>query len=378
MNLGADNIMQGFGLRPGRQNMDNRIQMFSSWSLVKRSLKKLPFEIDYYLKGRVNEISLYPNNPIIVISDSSYVIPFGVEFSVYFIDEEAFQIFIEDKSFYNFNVQAKYGELIDGGRFKFRVEKNPSSWYSTINDKTIYFKFNKEEVLVRNFRNRLEINQPTIESTIIEISLSGTNPKKDVDFLSKLVGEYLATNLNKKNYEADRTIKFIDDQLKDISDSLIIAEDRLQDFRSQNRVMDISEQGSRVMEQAVRLEDERARLMIENDYYKYLNDYLSKDDQSDQVIAPSTMGISDPMIISLVGQLAELQAEYYSLGAGGKNPLQVNLSVRIQNTRKALLETLKGIIRTNDYAINENQTRLRGINRQAESLPVTERKLLGN
>ena len=131
------------------------------------------------------------------------------------------------------------------------------------------------------------------------------------------------------------------------------------------------------MEQAVRLEDERARLMIENDYYAYLDDYLSKENQSDQVIAPSTMGISDPMIITLVGQLAELQAEYYSLGAGGKNPLQVNLSVRIQNTRRALLETLKGIIRSNDYAINENQTRLRELNRQAESLPVTERKLLG-
>ncbi len=65
----------------------------------------------------------------------------------------------------------------------------------------------------------------------------------DMVFLSRLIDVFINNNLERKNKEAERTIKFTDDQLNGISESLSITEDKLQKFRSRNRVMDISAQG---------------------------------------------------------------------------------------------------------------------------------------
>ena len=246
-----------------------------------------------------------------------------------------------------------------------------------LGENNFYFLFRNPERLIINYQNRLEINKLSKEGTMVVINIEGINYREDKDFLSKLIEEFLTSNLNKKNYEADRTIKFIDAQLKGISDSLLIAENKLQEFRSKNRVMDISAQGSQVLEQAVRLEDEKSMLLIQADYYKYLNDYLSNEQIKDRVIAPSTIGISDPSLVRLVEQLSLLQAEYLSLGGGVRNPMNANLEVRINNTKEALIETLNSIIRNNNYAIDENRARLRELNLKAEALPETERKLLG-
>ena len=84
-------------------------------------------------------------------------------------------------------------------------------------------------------------------------------------------------NLERKNNKAEYTIKFIDDQLASISESLSITEDKLHKFRSRNWVMDISVQGQQIIDQAMNLENVRARLVIESNHYEYLADYLSKD-----------------------------------------------------------------------------------------------------
>ena len=372
-----DNIMQGIGLRPRRQNLENQVQLLSSWSMSHKCISELPFGVNYYEKNRFNSSDLYPSIPFHVISENTDSLPYGIEFSIYFIDEKNFHIITEENEFFTFNKKGGFGESLDGGNFNFSIQKDNKYWQPGIINRTLYFKFLSSHDINKSFRDRLDIVQQGMESTTILLSIEGAEWRKDLDYLSKLIEVFETSNLNKRNHEADRTIQFIDEQLSDITDSLLIAEDKLQEFRSQNRVMDISEQGSQVLEQAIRLEDERARLMIENDYFTYLNEYLSLEETVDQVIAPATMGISDPMVVSLVGQLAELQSEYYSLGAGGKNPIQINLSIRIQNTKRALQETLKGILRSNNYAIEENRTRLGVLNRQAESLPITERKLLG-
>ena len=234
--------MKGFGLRPGMKNLDNQIQVLYSYALAEKCLQELSFGIDYYTRDRVNMESLYPHNPIIVTPDNASILPYEIEFEINFISEDSFEISAEENDYFQFNEEGTIGELLDGGQFKFRIERSPGYWHSNVVNKTIYFSFHSTEYLLKGIRNRLNIESVTNEGSTIELSLEGINWKKDIDFLTKLIEVFQRNNLEEKNLEADRTIKFIDDQLKDISDSLIIAEDRLQDFRSQNRVMDISEQ----------------------------------------------------------------------------------------------------------------------------------------
>jgi uncharacterized protein involved in exopolysaccharide biosynthesis len=130
--------------------------------------------------------------------------------------------------------------------------------------------------LVNYFNSRLTVEMLSREGSILRISMAGTNSARDADFLNKHVEGFQAISLDKKNTEAARRIQFIEDQLVGISDSLSNTETRLQQFRSSHRVMDLSAQGQSIIAQVTLLENERARLNLEANYYDYLADYLAK------------------------------------------------------------------------------------------------------
>lgn len=141
--------------------------------------------------------------------------------------------------------------------------------------------------------------------------------------------------------------------------------------------MDLSAQGQSIIAQVTLLENERARLSLEANYYDYLADYLNKDMLGEIPIVPITMGINDPGLTRLVDELAEFQGQLASRGAGELNPLQRNLEQRVRAAKGGLRETLNGLRRANSLARSENQQQINRANTQASALPVTERQLLG-
>lgn len=375
--ISTNQLTQGFGLNPALQSIDNQINILSSYTLIQRSLNELDFGIEYYVRGKINKTSLYSVCPFNVSIDSFKNIPYNIEFSLIFLKNDLIKIVAKKDDIFIINKKVKLGEVINVNKFEFHIEKNINNWDSYLNQREIFFVFHSQSDLVLNYKNRLKVVPISKEGSIVELSLQSIDPIKDKIFLQKLIEVFIGSNLAEKNLEAERTINFINNQLQKISDSLVIAGNKLQEFRSKNRIMNISDQGTQVLEQAVRLEDEKSRLMLQSDYFNYLNRYLKKDLTKDKVAAPSTIGISDPSLVRLVAQLSQLQSEYFSLGGGERNPLKMNLRIKIENTKSALIETLKSIIRNNDYAIKSNKDRLRELNRKAESLPATERKLLG-
>lgn len=374
--LGSDKILEGFGLRPGMQNLDNQLLILTSRSTIGKTLEQLPFDNEYYFRGRLNKMPLYPDSPIKVITDTSGLVPHDVEYELDIINDNSFKLEADLGDLVKFHTEASFGDTINIKGGKIRIEKIPEIFARNDGERTIYFVLHSRDKLVDSYREKLKAAPASKEGTIISISLEGTNRQMDADFLSKLIEVFLNNNLEKKNLEAVRTINFIDEQLLGISDSLTLTEDRLQKFRSENRVMDMSAQGQQIIEHAMELENERARLVIESNYYAYLSEYLSKNTE-ELPINPATMGITDPGLSRLVIELTDLQSQYYSKSFTEKNPMQSQIAQRLRNTKDALAETLKGVTRANEMALKENQQQIRSVNASAATLPKTERELLG-
>ena len=376
--IGTDQLLKGFGLKSGMQNLDNQIQILSSWSLIGRTLDSLPFGTEYYYSERIKKAALYPKHPITVIQDPIATLPFDIEFKFRYLGNNKFTLDAESKKKpYALHKEATIGEKteVEGGSFW--VECDNFKWFTDNMETDIYFMSHSRSGLQENFRNRLKVAPATKEATIVTLSLEGNNKEMDIDFLNKLAGIFLNYNLDKKNIEAVRTIEFIDKQLVGITDSLAITEENLQKFRSKKMVMNLSAQGQVIIDQAMKLENDKARLVIESNYYIYLAEYLSKDNIGEVPIAPATMGITDPGLSRLVMDLAEVQGQYYSKSLGDKNPMQGQLAQRLKNTKDALKETLNGVKRANELAMRENRDQIVTVNSKAAALPVTERELLG-
>jgi tyrosine-protein kinase Etk/Wzc len=376
-NIGTDQLLQGFGLQPGMQNLQNQLFILSSWTLIDKTISALPLETEYYTKGRINKVAYYPDSPVKVITDTSSIVPRNIEFEIRFVDNNNFILKAGSRKSIHFEKRASFGEPIDldGGRIKI------DRLYDLSDNKTIpesvYFVIHSHDQLVDSYRSRLKATSTSKEATIIQLSLDGPNRRMDEAFLSKLMEVFLQNNLERKNAEATRTINFIERQLSGISDSLSITEDRLQKFRSANRVMDISSQGQQIIDQAMALENQKAQMVIEANYYEYLADYLNKEISGDLPVSPATIGISDPGLTRLVAELADLQSQYFGNGMTDKNPMKAQIAQRLKNTRAALTETLKGVRHANDLALKENARQIRTVNASAASLPKTERELLG-
>lgn len=373
---GNAQILQGLGLPGGMSNLQNQIMILKSLTLTEATLQELPFEIEFYSKGLRNRVPIYPVTPLKILYDNEIPIPRDVEFLFNYHGNKRFTILSESK-YFPFEKSALFGDTIRIAGGSFVVECRNEEWFNINAGRNLYFTVHSRIKLIRSFRERINVELMSREGSVLNISLNGTNRAKDMDFLNKHLEKFQAISLNSKNSEAERRIQFIDNQLVGISDSLSITENKLQQFRSSYRVMDLSAQGQALIQQVTELENERARLNLEANYYDYLADYLNKDESGEIPIIPITMGITDPGLTRLVEEVADLQGQFSSRGAGEMNPLQRNLEQRIRNAKESLRETLNGLRRANSLARSENQEQINRANSQASSLPATERKLLG-
>ena len=74
-------------------------------------------------------------------------------------------------------------------------------------------------------------------------------------------------SLNKSS-EKYHDVTFIDNQITTILDSLEATETDLQDFRLNNKIVDLSFEGKSLFEKLEKLQSEKAILKIKSDYYK--------------------------------------------------------------------------------------------------------------
>lgn len=372
----GEDLLQGISLRPGIQNLDNQLIILSSYSLINKVIKDLPFEIDVYRKGLFSKMSYFPMSPLRIEAGPGGL-PYDVEFMFQYLEGDQFQLTVKSKGVPELDSMFSFSRLIEYDGHSFTIYPQPEVAEIYQSGSKIFIKFQDDETLTMNYVERLEVDLASRDGSIVQIALEGTNKTKDVVFLRKLAEIYIGDNLDKKNAEADRIIAFIDSQLEGVKDSLEITETELQEFRSRNRVMDVSAQAQQIVDQAVVLENEKANLNLKKNYYSYLDNYLDQEGNDEVPISPSSMGIDDPMLTSLMQELAGLQAEYFSSAVGERNPLQGQLELRIRNTKQSIKETLSGIKFANQTALAENEQQIRKLNSEAAGLPETERQLLG-
>lgn len=369
-------LLMGLGLPGGMKNLENQIMILKSRALTETTLKELPFMVEYYFKTVRNRLPIYPESPLKIISDDSIPLPKDIEFLIVYLGNKMFRLESQSDN-YPLQKTASFGEDIEIPEGSFRIECMDENWIATNSNKKLCFIIYSTNNLISQYCNRINVQRISREGSILDISMIGTNRAKDADFLNKHLEKYQNISLNRKNTEAERRIQFIDDQLVGISDSLSTTENKLQKFRSTHRIMDLSAQGQALIAQVTLLENERARLELEASYYDYLADYLAVNTSGELPIVPITMGINDTGLTRLVEELATLQGQLSTTGAGGMNPLQRNLEQRVRSAKDALKETLNGLRRANSLARSENQSQISRANSQASSLPVTERQLLG-
>ena len=331
----------GFGNITNTQKLQNQIGILKSRSLVSRTVKSLNLNYSCFLEDNFITSEVYNESPFNVIIDTSHLQPVGnVKFYVTILSEKEYRLEAEgqDIAFYDYknykdngtklaslkyDQKHRFGDNVATKDFGFRIDKTLKYDPKVSLNQRYYFVFNSLNALISEFSG-YEIEPINKESSIVEISLKGNNSQKAVDFLNQLTREYIRQGLEKKNQIAINTILFIDGQLGEIRDSLNTNENVLQNFRTSNQIMNLDAQSSQVYTSITELEKEKAVLLVKAKYYNNLRDYIQKNkDDINEVVVPSSMGIDDPVMTSILTELQKLYAEKSErlLGSKPNNPM---------------------------------------------------------
>lgn len=369
---------QGF---KSQQNLNNEIGILLSFELNYRVMKDLPaFSTVYTSVGRrgIAEARMYKNSPFIVTFDSLENQVKGQRINVRILSDSTYRLEIENSK--KFEEELFFGErfkalgydftiiLRDTGRY--RYDGSASNKY--------YFYFIDPVSLANQYRGKLSVSPIQEEASLVTLTTTGYVKEQEADYLNTLMDVYLNFGLEYKNQTAAQTIEFIENQLGTISESLAMAENELENFRLNNKLIDISYEGAVIKEKLEQIDAERTKLQMQESYYEYLKDYLETRNENVDVLAPSVMGVSDGLLIKLVDELSNLQKSKRQLSMNlieSAEPLKI-IEANISNTKEAIRENVNEGLINIMRSKNETDRRLDEVEREIQKLPSTERQMI--
>ena len=204
------------------------------------------------------------------------------------------------------NETYEFDKIITTDYFSFTLKK--SLFFNLDNlssSKNYSFKLHQIDNLCYKLRKEININPINKEASMLKLTIKGKTPKKNITILNKLTEIYIRNGLDDKNLMANNTIHFIDEQLAIIQDSLTLIEINIKDFRLQNPNLTIMDKDYGTYFQKQKLDNTLSEQSVNIKYYQSLLSYLKNDNNANSIVSPTSMGISNPELNSLINQLLQ-------------------------------------------------------------------------
>ena len=384
------------------KNLQNEIYFLKSTPLIKSVVEDMDLAVTYYLQEdkipKEVEFSmkdLYDRAPFLIIPNKEHLQP--VDFYIYLniIDDETFGVsaITSDATIVDFRDESvvmtgapfeisgvyKFGEEVSTPFISFKVLLNSNYNAESYQGKDLFFKFNTTGALTNVFRASLSVEASALDATMVDLSVICDNVEKGRDFLEGMIDKYIESNLDKKNYLAQKTIEHLNFQLADISKDLGSSEQELQQIRSGSSVMNIDEKAGNIYNQLQESETQRDEIQRRLNYLEQMEEYFSSNRDNSGFMAPSAMGLDDPLLSSMIGELTAMNSErqQYINNNQLRSPRLRTLEINIANMKQTILENLQYSISATRAELQEMNGKIGGLNREYSSLPRTQRQLLG-
>jgi capsular exopolysaccharide synthesis family protein len=357
------------------RNYMNELYIIKSYPMMESAIRELNFDVTFYQQGNFLTADAYEYLPVRTeVVDPGKHSNASFRFSV--IDSEKFSLQTtaektDPVKTFTFNDTIRFEGL------KMVVWVTDEARLNSFRNVPFILSYNAPDILAPSYSSRVNVTWAEQGAGVINLAMSGPNPKKDIDFLRGLIAAYQRYDLEKKNQTASRTIEFISGQLDNISDSLQKVELRLERFKDDNVTSDLSEKAKRLYDKLEKLELDKTEMIVQHNYYAYLLKYLGNEGKLDRVILPSSVGIGDGVLSKLVDQMINLQMEVSLVPIEKRiNPVIANKIQTLEKLRLDIIESVHNQIRADKIKSDFFDKQITVLEGQVNELPVVERQLV--
>jgi capsular exopolysaccharide synthesis family protein len=362
------------------------IGKITSRTVIQNTIDKLGLRVEYY------NTSVYPNRPIYPYP------PFTIEVNKInqFIQDQSFSVTIIDKNHLRIDAEYKGGDLPSfeyskicalGENIKLKKDSltyfdfvvNPSDTIS-LPDAGLTFSFRVRNLnkLTNDIIGNLTAEPMEKDANIIVLTYKDVLPLRAIDVLNTLGKVYIELDVESKATVAALTLKFVEDQLNNTGDSLNISEEELQSFKEKNKTVDLSEESKAMVIKLSDLDVQRVKSNIDISSLRSLYSYVSTN-QDLSTMAPSSIGIPDPLLVELLTNYQTLQAKRKSSAFGVKSnaPALKIIDQQILETKNSILENIKSIQDRLLITKSSIDQQIAGVESQIKQAPELERDYIG-
>lgn len=347
--------------------------------LSSNTLQSLGWNVMWFMKTPVYGRDMYGNEPFKVrLLDNSTNLT-NVKIYLTPLSDAEFRVKVSESidtltAPVKFTQNGRFGEPFENKYFGFIIDKANGQ---IVKNKDYYFVIYDFNKLALDYQKKLKVISNEKKPDMMELLLAESNAKRGVDYLNRLEQTYIEYGLAEKNRVAENTMKFIDSQLKSVTDSLSHSENQFTNFRTRTQTVDLNQAKGIVMQKQETLESETAIYESRLAYLRSLRNDINDSRQMKHIVVPSVFGITDQTLNNLVNKLSDLYSrrEVLSFSVQEKAPSLILLDKEIQLTNNMLAQNITSMITATENDLKNLSRRSGGFNYQLSLLPKTEQQL---
>jgi capsular exopolysaccharide synthesis family protein len=338
----------------GLTEVYEEIPLLLSPKRIEATIDKLDFRVSYFARGLIKtsvEINKGFGFDVRIDSITGSNYPFNTPIFVNHTSKNTFEIEIENEEWakklprkeFSFGVPLVLGDAM------LTIENTNGI---TAESNKYYFVLNRKSDLVNQYRSRLEINWTMPGSSMLDLRIETESPEKDLRFLNAFYEVVVSKGMEEKNETLDNTIRFIDDQMAMVTDSLIYYQQLTDEMKLDNRKLNLGSEF--IYSKLNEIDEKRAVIALNDRYLNYLTDYFVSKRESD-VFAPSLVGLDVPVLEQWVNEFIgqKLKDKYDRNDRNVKNPLVNREDSLRRKLEKGIYEAIKNERQRNRIAMSE-------------------------
>lgn len=356
-------------LYKGGSDVDNEIEILKSKNIGLRVADSLGLQIMYSAVGNVKTSLIYPKSPITLeilrLQDSSADFAIRVKL----LNDKEFQLNdLNERYFVNQYFKTAHGEFV------IRINEKD---FSKLQYKEYVVEVNSRATAANVVLEGLKVSPIKDRSNVLLLSYQGIHPELASDILNRLMKEYRSSSIEDKNQIAIQTNNFINKRLEIIAEELGSVETNLQLFKQKNQVINPELQSELFLNNQSELEKQLSQSEIKLNIISYLQEYVNSADNQFSIV-PSSLGIEDPVLMSLVKTYNDLQLKrvYELRTTTPSNPIIVEINTQIVKVREDIREGLRNV-RSSTQLVKDQTAKKIGSSKQSlNTIPLKEKNLL--
>lgn len=363
---------EDLGLGGGKSNVENEIILLKSRSLLRSVVEQLQLNIGFFdTNGPVIQELFGVQSPI-KVSNATFQDHWENRGMVLYVNvisatEYSLKNAEKDREF-----KGAFGKQLttDFGEITLVPTGNAAMEFP----QELMLRIQPVKNVVNGLQSSVQVGVVNKKTSVVSLSLVGTNKQKSAAILNALVAIYNAHAITDKNEVSKNTAAFINKRLLIITDDLNKVDVDVEEFKSEHKLTDITSEAGLFLENASSTEQELLKANTQLQLIAYMTSHLMDNGQNETLI-PASLGFSDPAIGMLGEQYNKLVLDRNRLLKTSSviNPVVVNINdqlLQLRSNLNASLINLKASVSLKIAALSKHERR---INSKIASVPKQER-----